>query len=382
MRALTWIAAAALFPGLWLPLPALGWYEHKHLIPHLLEGLDLAQQSALNAPLPPLCGSAEASAVQAAIAAVELNPRGKYGPGTPDACQGSRPTNGAELLKSGATDEPDNGMDENLPDSLDPKGARAHIGGKEGSSSDAFRHIYFANWSPLHPIRTLHQTWGELGEGRERARVMAEYARKLMKAPEPQRLPAFRALAWAFHYVQDLGQPFHAAALPTTEMVPWYALWTWPPGRAFSELMSETERSVTNYHWALEGYVRYRFMSQDKSVENPLAECVSKPDAHATLDRGPWAEPLPLATAVARASSELAPELGEAAVAFFGRGLMNRGHDFTKGAPQPSYQELSLRPDLVEARSRLHAVVCRSLANGAWASRWLIGYVLGEPGSR
>jgi hypothetical protein len=208
-----------------------------------------------------------------------------------------------------------------------------------------------------------------VGIAPERAELLANRAKILLQ--QGKMAIGFRVLAWAFHYVEDLGQPFHAVEIPSLEMVPWFALWTWPPAK---DIQHETERSITNFHWAIEGYVRQRLMEGEG---NPFAECLSQPASHATMNRAGITTPRELARAVARASVEAEPELGDGMVHFFGRDLTLSDRDLAKGQPQPPYAELAQRPDLSDSRAMVHHAVCTGLANGSWATRWLLRYALG-----
>jgi hypothetical protein len=367
--------------ALGLSTPAFAWYEHQYLMPLLISEEALAfgdqvfsaeQKRALSAPIPASCGAEDTNGLRRLESALQLHAGTPFGPTSAAACAAKRPTSGAEILSGSAVDDPDKGMDANLPDAFDPNGDREALGSKTGPGSQAFRHIYFRAWTPAHPILTLHFPRRVLGIAPKRLETLAGYAKA--EIPRGKALP-YRVLGWALHYIQDLSQPFHVVQTPSASMATWYALWTWPPNKGFADLGKETSRSVTNYHWAIEGYVRNRLM--EKGEKNPFTECLTQSSTFTTLpDRASIKGVHELSEAMAGASVRLAPELGTRAVAFFGHDLTLRDKDFTQGQPQPPYSDLAIRPDVAEARRDLHETLCKCLANGAWASRWLIRHVL------
>jgi len=174
------------------------------------------------------------------------------------------------------------------------------------------------------------------------------------------------------HYVQDLSQPFHSAQIPSLAMVPWSALLEWPPAQAFASLVKETNRTISNYHYAYEGYTLSRLQLDNPS--NPFLECLEKPRDHAQihLDRSAVPEPQLLARAVASASIDLAPEVGSAVVDFFGDHLKGAEFDLPNEKGKVDYADMGVRPDKTRERQRLQEVTCRALANGIFASQRLI----------
>jgi hypothetical protein len=334
--------------------------------------LNADEKRLLGAMMPASCGPEDSSQVRTLLNNLQMNMYARVGPTTPEACAQVRQLNGAEVLRGNFVDEPDWGLDDDLPADFDPNGDRAYLGGIKGPTSKTFRHVYYAGWNIAHPILTYQVPTSKVGIAHKRVDILVRAAKNQFAN---DRLHAYRILAWALHYIEDLSQPFHAVQIPSTQMIPWFALWTLPPGKAMDDLWHETQRSVMNYHWALEGYVRDR-MLQPKD-NNPFVDCLTNPDYFVMIpDRSSIREPLQLAEALAATSVKLAPAVGSATVGFFGHDLTQRDRDFTKGQPQPNYGELAIRPDLTEKRKAFHDNVCRALANGAWASRWLIKYFL------
>jgi hypothetical protein len=183
-----------------------------------------------------------------------------------------------------------------------------------------------------------------------------------------------RVLAWALHYLEDLSQPFHATQVPALRMLAWRYLLAWPPQEAFKSFVAQSTRTVSNYHWAYEGYVVERLKEGSDSV---FANCLRSP---ATIQpefaSGPGVTPLQVAQELALRSRTLAPELGRTEVAFFGRQLKSELWDLSHGRGRLNTSDFATRPDLTYERKALDEVTCKALANGSLAARWLIHWAL------
>jgi hypothetical protein len=127
---------------------------------------------------------------------------------------------------------------------------------------------------------------------------------------------------------------------------------------------------MVNYHWAYEGYVRELIK---KEKDSPFYECLVQPEKYSPvqydLQNGNLED---FAKTIARASIDLAAEVGRAEMGFFGTQLMDPGVDYTQHLDMLNMAEYAIRPDLNESRNRLHQVTCRALANTAQVSRILI----------
>ncbi|MBI4040781.1 MAG: hypothetical protein HY390_02820 [Deltaproteobacteria bacterium] len=155
------------------------------------------------------------------------------------------------------SDEPDWGMDRDLNLSPDQK----YMGGTQGPTSQAFRHLFLKKWTVTAPWRTFHIPLRELGEAPERAQLFFDLAQKAFEAKELYW--TFRFLAWSLHYVQDLNQPFHASQLLTPRFVEWKDL------THFEKLISRTTQNISNYHFLYEYYVEYR-LTQNHELSKAL----------------------------------------------------------------------------------------------------------------
>ncbi|OFZ55060.1 MAG: hypothetical protein A2428_17425 [Bdellovibrionales bacterium RIFOXYC1_FULL_54_43] len=271
--------------------------------------------------------------------------------------------------------DPDNGMDANLDDSWDPLDERKWMGGTKGPTSAGFRHMYFGGWQIAHPIATFQIPIKAIGQAPERVAENATHAKHLLKAAlnAESRADGFKKLGWSFHYAQDLAQPFHSVQVLTPRMIPWKELLAWPPKRGFGNLVREATRTVSNYHWAYEGYVRHRLRMADSGV---LQKCLAQSKVYANLELEDVHSPKELAYAVSRASVRLGPKLGGAVIEFFGKDLMSPDYDLPNGKGHLDYSALATRADVKEHRAKLEEVTCAALANAAQATLWLAKWAL------
>jgi hypothetical protein len=277
-----------------------------------------------------------------------------------------------EILTT-AIDDPDLGkLDQNLPKEIssrvDPNNDRPFMGGIEGPTSQGFRHMYFGGWKGKHPVITFQIPPRAIGQAPYRFETLALYAKNAIRSGNL--VWGTRTLGWAMHYIQDLTQPFHSVQAISKKMVPWSELLTWPPKKGFENLVKESTRIITNYHWAYEGYVRD---IAKKGQDSPFYDCLVHPEKYSELKLDLKAQtPIQLAFDIAKTSIPLAPDLGSSEIDFFGKLLLQPGVDFTKNVDMINNIEYASRPDLQGPRGRLHDVTCRALANTALGSRLLI----------
>ena len=362
-----------------LSTSAHAWERHATLSPWILKSLPPEVSATLSASSPAPCPTddqahyeklARELSLKPGLVISPTHPASASGCGPFGALNGSRPQVSAlQILAGPSVDDPDNGMDRDLPESADPHGDRATMGGTTGPTSQGFRHMYFGGWKWEHPVATFQVPFHSIGQAPERAQVMAEAARALIQSGDV--VWGARVLTWAMHYVQDLAQPFHSTQIPDLSMVPWFALLDWPPGKAFGALVKETTRTISNFHWAFEGYTELRIQ---EDTTNPYLECLDKPQDFARLqiDRSTAPEPKTLALAVADSSVALGAEVGESVVDFFGSHIKSREYDLANEKGKINYADMAVRPDKVRERHRMHEVTCRALANGILASQKLI----------
>ncbi len=171
-----------------------------------------------------------------------------------------------EMLISDAVDEPDFGMDQNLPDSADPAGDRAWMGGKQGPTSQGFRHMVFPGIEWGSPLRTLQIPTRSIGQAPDRIVKLQQVSQNYFAAKKEYW--ALRVLLWEIHLIQDLHQPFHVMQVPYYRMLPWSDL--------FSGFVARSTRVISNYHYAYEGLVRE---AVSESILSELAPCMQGPGA-------------------------------------------------------------------------------------------------------
>jgi hypothetical protein len=328
------------------------------------------------------CPAEDLRTYRALAESLRLNRDAQLPPTALTACQNKLRASGYEVLMGTAVDDPDRGIDENLDPTpgnpFDPDNDRAWMGGTKGETSKGFRHMYFGGWRMLSPLATFQIPIHAVGQAPERAQLIAEKARELLRKPET-RLWGFRVLAWAMHYVQDLGQPFHTVQLPSLRMAPWGELGKWPPTAGFKGLVSETTRTIANYHWA---YETLTLKEIEKSETSRLNDCLAQPAANARILADPLFNedfPRTLALDVVDESVALAPDVGSGLLKLFGRGPMQPGVDLVRdpqGPQAPNYDMVMMDPDLNDSRRSLYGTTCAALSNAILASRQLIAWAL------
>lgn len=126
------------------------------------------------------------------------------------------------LVSLPTIDEPDSGMDQDIPASEDPTNDRAWMGGAKGAYSQGFRHMLFLGWGVTDPLASFQIPFRKLGQADQRAGLLFERARELQR--QGHNAWAWRVLGWSLHFVQDLSQPFHSTQVPHPRLVPWGVL--------------------------------------------------------------------------------------------------------------------------------------------------------------
>lgn len=259
-----------------------------------------------------------------------------------------------ELLQL-AVDDPDQGMDRNLPDSADPSNERRFMGGNTGLSSQGFRHMYFGGWKMAHPLASFQIPTHAIGQSPDRLELLANEAKKLIQAGDL--LWGLRILGWSIHYAQDLTQPFHVVQIPSFKVIPWKTVFQWPPEKGFSALVDESTRTVGNYHRAFEIMVRDDLSRGERSN---FHQCLNEPTV-TLLFPGPR----DLAMGLIVESQKRAHRLGNATYSYFGKKLMEPEFDLIKNP------ELIVPTDLAH-RKEIEEITCESLRLEEAATLWLI----------
>ena len=147
-----------------------------------------------------------------------------------------------ELLVTDWVDEPDFGMDQDLPDEFDPNGDRAWMGGVRGPTSQGFRHMVFPGFEWTSPLRTLQIPFRPVGQVLKRIEFLREASRRYLA--EKNLFWGLRSLLWEIHLIQDLHQPFHVTQVPDLRMLPWSSL--------FKGFVGRSTVTIANFHYAYE----------------------------------------------------------------------------------------------------------------------------------
>jgi len=166
-----------------------------------------------------------------------------------------------ELLLSDWIDEPDFGMDQDLPPESDPSGDRAWMGGLRGPTSQGFRHMIFPGFEWSSPVRTLQIPFRPVGRALERIRTLRAAADRYQK--ERNLFWALRVLNWELHLIQDLHQPFHVTQVPHIQMLPWKSM--------FSGFVARSTQTMANYHFAYEGLIQEMLRERGEAA---IGECL------------------------------------------------------------------------------------------------------------
>lgn len=150
----------------------------------------------------------------------------------------------SEMLTGKFVDEPDMGMDQDLPEAADPRGFRKHMGGSQGPTSQGFRHMYFPGIEWGHPVDTFQIPFGPVGDVFDRIMKLRAVTERYLQTGN--KFFGIRTLMWELHYVQDMFQPFHSTQIPSWNLIPLRKIFT---------IVSAATQSIGNFHYAYEGLV-------------------------------------------------------------------------------------------------------------------------------
>jgi len=161
-----------------------------------------------------------------------------------------------EILGYYSTD-PDDGRDQDLF-VRDEKGTPQYaypdqkwFGFARGSNSQAFRHIEKPPFRLDHPVATFGFPLRKLGEASRRAEIY--HRMSLLAFALGEDYWGWRFLANAFHYLEDLHQPYHAGQIPPSLMKKGIAALSW--GRKDLGFIGTFAHIVSNSHRFFESYV-------------------------------------------------------------------------------------------------------------------------------
>jgi hypothetical protein len=221
------------------------------------------------------------------------------------------------------SDEPDWGMDKEIFGQYPEiwKDEYARMGGKEGTPSQAFRHMYWPEFSWRMPLRTLKspvaKLFSPMGLAPERAALFVDLSRKARAAGHLYW--SVRFVANALHYLEDVAQPFHAAQTPTKRFL-------LPPllnrshGNGLENYVLQVQNIVSYYHYAFERYIARQMKAhyagesspEGKALVETLAGELSDPPAGQGA-----ADIAGLVVAMAGRSASQSAKAGQASMDFF-----------------------------------------------------------------
>ncbi len=227
---------------------ARAWENHTLLMERLLESNSAQTKSYLTQKITYPCGDSESTEIASLAKELQIDPT-KVPLFSETHCSKGQKEGAIsvrDLLISHFSDEPDMGMDQNLPEEADPFHYRKWMGGMTGPTSQGFRHMVFPGFQFSSPIETFQIPLSSVGEAFERVSKMREAAKRYLA--KGNRFWALRLTLWELHYVQDLHQPFHSRQILTMKFLPW--------NKIFSGFVKETTHAISNYHYAYEGLVQ------------------------------------------------------------------------------------------------------------------------------
>jgi hypothetical protein len=351
---------------------AFAWEEHQAIVSRLLTTPPAESRAYLARSVEIPCAEEEvrqreelARRIQVREEAIPLHSTVKCGSRRP------RSLTVMEFLKTGLVDEPDLGMDQNLPDAADPNGYRKWMGGDRGPTSQGFRHMVFPGMEWLSPLQTFQLPTSRIGEAFARIDLLGREAGRALQKGDL--FWGLRLMQWQEHFLQDLYQPFHTTQIPSLRMVPWKSI--------FSGLVRKTTHAISNYHYAYEGMV----LEWVKGVDEESERCFLPAGARAYAGEAEFS----------KTPRRVASRLGGALHVVLGDEMKSEEVDLPNGKGSLDYYRLlharreetspealsSLTPgdrkthlrsvEMVAAMERVKAVTCelmRELASGFWGN--------------
>ena len=222
------------------------WSAHQEILNRILAGPAFSKGSLLETPIRIPCVDQEKKEIEALSSRIGIRAQAVPVVST-EKCNSRTAASRTlrEVLSLGFIDEPDLGMDQDLPESADPRGVRKWMGGSTGPTSQGFRHMRFPGIEWGSPLRTLQIPFSPIGEAFERIEILGRESGKYFKAGDLYF--GIRTFLWREHLIQDLLQPFHTTQVPALSMLPWSKL--------FSGFVAASTHAIANYHYAFEGLI-------------------------------------------------------------------------------------------------------------------------------
>ncbi|NDG83853.1 MAG: hypothetical protein EBX52_02315 [Proteobacteria bacterium] len=312
----------AFLTALLLALPAHAWDRHQEMVDRMLLGPAAEDRAWLRKRVEIPCIDEERKEIDSLAARIGV--RAEAVPGVSKkkcGAKGSQMVTVEELLALGFIDEPDHGMDQDLPESADPNHYRKWMGGSTGPTSQGFRHMVFPGIEWSSPLATFQIPFAGVGEAPGRIEVLKKASDSYFA--EGNVFFGLRTLLWREHLIEDLLQPFHSTQIPSFQLVPWR--------KALKSPVQATSHAIANYHYAFEGLVLELVRTP---WEKGIQGCLEGRDARA-YDGGPRA--LDFVRSKAR-------EAGQYVFGVFGDYLKSDEVDLPAGIGQVDYDSLVNSP--------------------------------------
>ena len=159
---------------------------------------------------------------------------------------------------SAYSDEPDWGMDKEIFGQYPGlwRDEYSRMGGRVGTPSQAFRHMYWPEFSWRMPLGTLKspvtKLFSPMGLAPDRAALFIDLSRKAHAAGHLYW--SVRFVANALHYLEDVAQPFHASQTPTKRFL-LMPLFDRDHGNGFENYVLQVQNIVAYYHYSFENYI-------------------------------------------------------------------------------------------------------------------------------
>jgi len=170
------------------------------------------------------------------------------------------------------SDEPDWGMDKEIFGQYPEiwKAEYSRMGGRVGTPSQAFRHMYWLGFSWRMPLRTsklpVGRLFASMGLAPERAALFVALSRKARAAGHSYW--SVRFVSNALHYLEDVAQPFHASQTPTKRFL-FLPVLDRNHGNGFENYVAQVQNIVSYYHFAFERYVAEQMQAHYAEGNNP-----------------------------------------------------------------------------------------------------------------
>lgn len=166
-------------------------------------------------------------------------------------------------------DEPDWGMDHSLWDFTEYGYGKQPYGKPQGESSKAPFHMQFQNENWLLSLFAPEIVEG--GMMLDRIELFSRLSRLAGKTGHDYW--KYRFAAWACHYIQDIGQPYHSKAVPDAGFF-YYVRYVFSPKETKKEMKARMTQLVANRHFLYEDFVSFSLIdsySKPTALTNALS---------------------------------------------------------------------------------------------------------------